>query len=320
MSAHGNDVRAREPAALERAVKRAAPIFDALLDPKIVDGAHHLAATGPALVVGNHSGGTLAMLEPLVLARALARHVAIESIPHLLLHEVLWHTPLAPWLARVGAVRASRPNAEGLFALGQKVLVYPGGDREVYRSFRDRDRLQFGERRGYLQLAIANGVPLVPVVTAGMHSSFFSFTDGHALAQRLPLARRLRVGVLPITLGFPFGLVPFAPPPYVPIVGRVRIRVLAPIHFTRRGPEAAADEAYVEACHRVVTGTMQRALGELAQARRSERRATLHDRLDRIVDAIERWTAPHCEEERPSLEPALRLVTETRPRRISRAA
>lgn len=315
----GDDVDARDATTFASTLARAAPILDALLDPRVVEGAEHLAREGAALVVGNHSGGTLAMLEPLTLARALSRHVAVERLPHLLLHEVLWRTPLARWIQRHGAVRASRANAEALFARGRKVLVYPGGDREVYRAFRDRDRVCFGDRRGYVQLAIAQGVPVVPVVTAGMHSSFVALTDGHALAERFPLTRRLRIGVLPITLGFPFGLVPFAPPPYLPIAGRVRIRVLPPIRFTRSGPEAAADEAYVEACHRTIVGAMQRALHTLAADRRAERRARLHGWLDRAVDLFERWTAPTREAERPSLEPPTPIAL-PRARRLSRAA
>lgn len=319
----GDDVDARDPSTFEKTLRLAAPVLDALLDPRVVDGAEHLDSEGAALVVGNHSGGTLAMLEPLTFARALSRHVAVERLPHLLLHEVLWHTPFARWIGRHGAVRASRANAEALFDRGRKVLVYPGGDREVYRSFRDRDRICFGDRRGYVQLALRQGVPIVPVVTAGMHSSFVTLTDGHALAERFPLAKRLRIGVLPITLGLPFGLVPFAPPPYLPVAGRVRIRVLPPIHFTRSGAEAAADEAYVEACHRVVVGAMQRALKALADERRAERRADLHGWLDRLVDRIERWTAPaHDDTPRPSLEPPVPLapVVAARPRRLSRAA
>ena len=308
----GNDVDARDPSTFARTLAVASNLLDRLFGPRI-EGASHLASDGPALVVGNHSGGTLAMIEPLLFAHALRRELEVEQLPHLLLHEVLWHTPLARWIARHGAVRASRANAEGLFARGRKVLVYPGGDREAYRSFWDRDRVRFGERRGYVQLAIERGVPIVPVVTAGMHSSFLSLTDGHALAERFPLARYFRVAVLPMTIGLPFGLVPFAPPPYVPFVGRVRIRVLPPIHFTRRGPEAAADPAYVESCHRIVVGTMQRALDALATERRAERRRDFHARLDALVDLVERWTVRQPAE-RPSLAPLQLRPAETTPR------
>ncbi len=281
----GDDLYARSTPALARMLDRVRPWVDAAYDARAT-GVEHLRSPGAALVVGNHSGGPLAMFEPLVLAHALRRGLGVERMPHLLLHEVMWRTPFARGIAKLGAVRASRLNADGLLARGEKVLVYPGGDREPFRHFLDRDRIAFGERRGYLQMAIAHGVPVVPVVTAGMHSGFVCLGDGHALAQRLPLARSLRVGVLPTTLSFPFGLTFGAPPPYVPIAGRVRIRVLPPIQFTRSGAEAAADKSYVEACHRTIVNAMQRALSELSTERRDERRAALHGRIDAVVDTV----------------------------------
>jgi 1-acyl-sn-glycerol-3-phosphate acyltransferase len=230
------------------------------------------------------------MFEPLMLAHALAPHVGLAALPRLLLHEIMWRTPLAPAIARLGAVRASRPNADAVLARGEKVLVYPGGDREAFRSFFDRDRICFGDRRGYVALAIAHGVPLVPVVTAGMHSGFVCLDDGHAIASRFPLARALRVGVLPLTLGFPFGLMPLVPLPYLPLASGVRIRVLAPITFARSGAEAARDEAYVEACHARVVHAMQQALDALSLARTEERRARVHGWVDRAFGWLERVT------------------------------
>lgn len=293
---------ARVENTLARTLDRFGPAFDAAYQPEGID-LHHLDQPGPALVVGNHSGGTLAMFEPLLLAHVARRSVPLARLPHLLLHEILWHTPLAPTLLELGAVRASGENADAILQGGRNALVYPGGDREPFRSFADRDTLRFGDRRGYIKLALKHGVPIVPVVTAGMHSGFVCFSDGHAFAQRFPLARAFRVGVLPVTLSFPFGLTFGAPPPYLPMSGRVKIRALPPIRFTRRGTEAANDEAYVEACHRVLTHAMQTALHALADTRRTERRAALHasltqrfDRLwahrllDRALDAVERWT------------------------------
>jgi hypothetical protein len=115
-------------------------------------------------------------------------------------------------------------------------------------------------------------------------------SDGRALAERFPLARFFRVGVLPITLSFPFGLWLGLPPPYVPLFVRARVRALSPIHFTRAGERAASDEAYVEACHRIVVHAMQATLDELAKERRAERRRGLHARLDALVDRFEQWT------------------------------
>jgi 1-acyl-sn-glycerol-3-phosphate acyltransferase len=298
----GDDLDARDELFVARTLARLGPAMEQLWSPRI-EGAGHLAQA-PALLVGNHSGGVLAMLEPLVLAHALRRAGFGARLPHLLLHEVMWRSPLAPLAARLGAVRASEPNARALLARGGRVLVYPGGDREAFRHFVDRDRVQLGDRRGYVRLALTSGVPIVPVVTAGFHSGHVSLHDGHALARRLPLARSLRVGVLPVTFGLPFGLTFGAPPPYLPVTGRVRIRVLPPIRFARSGEAAARDEAYVEACHQRVAAAMQAALTELARSRRLERRRDLHDALDGLLDQLERLTGAAVAI--PSLRPALR--------------
>lgn len=286
----GDDPSIRRPSALHRALD----LMGALLDwlwRATGEGLHHLAGDEPALLVGNHSGGPLALFEPLLLAHLARRTgVAVAALPYLLLHEIMWRTPLAPLLARLGAVRASPDNANAILASGARVLVYPGGDREPFRSFRDRDRIALGDRRGYVKLALRHGVPIVPIVTTGLQSGFVCLSDGRSLAARFPLARLFRVGVLPITLSFPFGLWLGVPPPYVPLFVRARVRALPPMRFARTGEAAARDESYVEACHREVEAAMQAALDELARERRAERRAALHARLDAVVDAFERWT------------------------------
>lgn len=286
----GDDPSFRRPEALSRALDRASAVLDWLWRA-CGEGLRHLDHDGPALIVGNHSGGPLALFEPLLLALLARRSgVAVTRLPWLLLHEIMWRTPLAPLLERLGAVRASPDNANAILASGGKALVYPGGDREPFRAFRDRDRIALGDRRGYVKLAIRHGVPIVPVVTTGLQSGFVCLSDGHAFAQRFPLARFFRVGVLPITLSFPFGLWLGLPPPYIPLFTRVRVRALPPIHFTRAGERAAKDEAYVEACHRIVVHAMQTTLDELAHDRRADRRAGLHALLDGWVDRFERWT------------------------------
>lgn len=279
----------RDLGALHDLLDAAGPWIERFFSPRI-RGARHLRTDAPALVVANHSGGVLAMLEPLILAHAIRSELGEAAMPHVLAHEVLWHTPFASSLRALGAVPASRASAGALFAARGSVLVYPGGDREAFRSFADRDRVVLGDHRGYVRTAIENGVPIVPVVTAGMHSGHVSLTDGHTLAHRLRLTSALRIGVLPVTLGFPFGLGIGLPMPYLPLTSRVRIRVLPPIQFGRRGAAAAADAAYVEACHARVLARMQGALDEAAEERRAERRADLHAWLDFAMDGLDRLT------------------------------
>lgn len=312
----GDDPSVRRPEALSRALDRTGALLDWLWRARGQD-LHHLGGDEPALLVGNHSGGPLALFEPLLLAHLARRAgVAVAMLPVLLLHEIMWRTPLAPLLARLGAVRASPDNANAILAAGGRVLVYPGGDREPFRSFRERDRIALGDRRGYVKLAIRHGVPIVPVVTTGLQSGFVCLSDGRALAERFWLARFFRVGVLPITLSFPFGLWLGVPPPYVPLFVRARVRALPPIRFTRAGEAAARDEAYVEACHRIVVHAMQTALDALAHERRAARRADLHGALDACIDLVDRWTArssPTTADRAPTTPPLAFPARSSRP-------
>lgn len=318
----GNRLDARDARTLRDALASFGPFFDRLLSPR-ASGIEHLRARGPALVVGNHSGGQMAMLEPLVFAHAM-QSVGIEELPTLLLHDIMWRTPFAGWLEKVGAVRASGPNADGLLDAGKKVLVYPGGDREVFRPFTHRDRVELGDRRGYVKLAITHGVPIIPVVTSGIQSGFVSLTDGHWLAQRLPLARKLRVGVLPVTLSFPFGLSVGIPAPYIPLVSEVRLHALAPIHFPLTGAEAAKDEPYVEACHEHVRTAMQLALEGLADERRQHRREAIARLVDRVLGFFERLTLiprlPTKLAPLPAIAPVIPLPRRTSPAALPAAA
>ncbi|MEO7328142.1 MAG: lysophospholipid acyltransferase family protein [Minicystis sp.] len=219
---------------------------------------------GAALLVGNHSGGFLTP-DTFLFGTALYRARGVDALPYGLAHE----TPLKlPWIgdliSRLGAVRAGHEAAHRLFAAGHKVLVYPGGDIDAFRSSLDRDKVIFGERRGYLRLALREGVPLVPIVSAGSHDGWIVLSDGRWLATMLDTRRLLRTEVLPITLSIPWGLSIGAPPGYFPLRARILIETLPPMTFDRRGEEAAGDTAYVEHCHTLVHGAMQSALTRLA--------------------------------------------------------
>lgn len=220
---------------------------------------------GAALFVGNHSGGFVTP-DTWIFCSALYRARGPASLPYGLAHEVPLKIPIiGDLISRLGAVRASHEAAHRLFAAGSKVLVYPGGDIDAFRASRDRDKVIFGDRRGYLRLCLREGVPLVPVVSAGAHDGWIVLSDGRWLAEKLNTRRFLRTEVLPITLSLPWGLSIGAPPGYLPLRARILIEVLPPIVFERHGEEAANDAAYVEQCHALVHGQLQSTLTRLAQ-------------------------------------------------------
>ena len=223
---------------------------------------------GAALLVGNHNGGLLSP-DTFILGEALFTQRGIDDVPFGLAHEVVLRLPpFSQILLPIGAVRASHENARRLFAAGRKVLVYPGGDVEAMRPFRARNRIVFDGRRGYVRLALRNGVPIVPVVAAGAHATFLILDDLRWLARLLGADRRLRIKVWPLTLSCPWGLTLGPAPPHIPFPSRILVEALPPIRFARAGAAAAADEASVAACAAQVEQAMQAALDRLAAERR----------------------------------------------------
>jgi 1-acyl-sn-glycerol-3-phosphate acyltransferase len=230
--------------------------------------------SGSALFVGNHSSGLL-VPDTLVLGAALYAAHGLGGLPFGLAHEVAIRIPgIHHIIVPCGAVRASHEHAHRLFSRGDKVIVYPGGDLESGRPFRDRDRIVFGGRRGYIRLALRARVPIVPVVCAGGHATFIILHDGRFIARWLRLDRLLRSEVWPITLSIPWGLTVGPLVAFIPYPTRILTEILEPIRLQPDGPEAARDEAHVEHCAARVEATMQTVLDRLARERRIRREPT----------------------------------------------
>lgn len=222
-----------------------------------------------ALYVANHSGGFVTP-DTWIFGIAVMRERGLRHVPYALGHQVVMEAPvLNQALTRLGGLEAKSENAHRVFEAGRKVLVYPGGDIDTFRPTRDRHRVVFGPRRGYLRLAIREGVPIVPVVSAGAHEGWWVITDGREIAKKLHTHRLLRTDVFPITISLPWIVsVGF---PYLPVPTKILVEVLEPIAFDRTGEAAAGDDAYVEDCHQRVHGAMQDALTRLADERRRRR-------------------------------------------------
>ncbi len=262
---------------LRRFADTAGPILDAWFRPE-VRGLDNIPE-GAALYVCNHSGGFLTP-DTWILAVSLVRQRGMEDVPYALAHQVVIEAPgTNQMLTAMGAVAANPENAHRVFEAGYKVLVYPGGDLDAFRPSRDRNRVVFGPRRGYIRLALREGVPIIPVVSAGAHDGWWVVSDGRWLSRLLHTHRFLRTDVLPITVSLPWGLTVGAPP-YVPLPVSVILEVLPPIAFGRSGDEAAGDTDYVERCHQRVRDAMQTALDRLSEERRAKRKERLRSVLD----------------------------------------
>lgn len=256
----------RDPALIEQAFRLLARPLERYFRAR-VRGLERIPP-GAGLYVGNHSS---AMLTPdsFLFGAALYRRFGLRECPFGLAHEIAIRLPIIHQIViPLGAVRASHENAHRLFERGHKVLVYPGGDVDSMRPFRDRNRVVFGGRRGYLRLALRERVPIIPVVSAGAHGTLIILDDLRPLANLLGLGRVLRAKVWPLALSVPWGLTLGPPIVYLPLPVKIWIEVLEPIRFERDGEEAAADERYVERCAERVEATMQAALERLDRERR----------------------------------------------------
>ena len=132
-------------------------------------------------------------------------------------------------IQRFGALRAKPENALSALRAGAQVLVYPGGDLDAYRHTRRRDEVVLGTRTGFVRVAQAAGVPIVPIVAHGAHRSAYIFTEGEAIARRLALKRWARLERFPIALALPWGVALGPWLPYLPLPFPVRLRALPPI-------------------------------------------------------------------------------------------
>ena len=228
----------------------------------VVDGFAHLP-TGPALIVGNHNGGIMAP-DMYALMVAWWRHAGVDVPTYGLAHDLGFRIPgVRDLLGRLGAVPANPANGLALLADGHKVLVYPGGELDAYRPASRSHLIEFGERTGFVRLALRAGVPIVPVVSVGAHASFHVISDGRTLVARLGLARHLRVSAVPLILCAPWG-VAIGATPFVPLPVKMRLRVLPPIAWPELSASAADDPSVLARCRDEVRVAMQRGLDVLA--------------------------------------------------------
>jgi len=231
-----------------------------------VRGWEHLPAA-PAMVVSNHSGGTLFLDSWGLLWAWYTHHGARQRPLHPAVHDVLMSNRISGrFLAECGAVRADRALAERVFDCGHDLLVMPGGDLDVWRPYKDRYKVRFAGRTGYAQIALERGVPVVPVANAGAHETFVVLTDGQQLAEALRLPQLVRAHIWPVHLSFPWGL-GIGPWPHLPPPTKLRYRFGPPIDPREVGwrPGAEVTEGMVEAFDEKVRQGVQTQLDRLRE-------------------------------------------------------
>ncbi len=228
-----------------------------------VEGLEEIPDEGPALLVGNHSGGTL-IADTFVFAQQFYDHFGPQRAFHQLAHDLVFALPgLRASLSRFGTVPANPDNMRGALDRGAALLVYPGGDHETYRPTWEQDQIEFAGRTGFAKLAIELGVPIVPVVAIGGQETALFLGQGRRISRLLGLDRALRLKVFPVQLAPPLGVTLLDLPLRFPLPSKIVIRVLPKIDLREElGADAGPEDAY-----ELVTDRMQAVLSELADER-----------------------------------------------------
>ena len=228
-----------------------------------VKGLEKIPAEGPVLLVGNHSGGNVTP-DTLVFSLAFATYFGVERRFFQLAHNLVLTMPGLGYLRKYGTVAASPENADKALSSGAALLVYPGGDYEVHRPSWESGKVDFGGRKGFIRLALAKDVPIVPVVSIGGQETALFLSRGEWLARLLRLDKIFRLKVLPISLALPWGLNVGDMFGHIPLPAKISVQVLPPIHLRREfGRDPDIDEVYDEVMRR-----MQATLDALAEERR----------------------------------------------------
>jgi 1-acyl-sn-glycerol-3-phosphate acyltransferase len=230
-----------------------------------VQGLHHVPREGPVLLVGNHSGGIMAP-DLFVFVLAFSTYFGVDRPFYQLAHNLVVSGPLGRLTRRYGTIAARPENAEKALGAGAAVLVYPGGDHEVFRPTREQDRVDFGGRAGYVKTALRLGVPIVPVVSIGGQETALFLTRGERLARLTGVDKALRLKTIPLALGLPWGvLVPLFG--HLPLPAKITVRVLPPIDLAERDDTEPTD-ANIAAIDADIRARMQDVLTSLAADRK----------------------------------------------------
>lgn len=212
------------------------PLHDRYFRVRAVD-AHHIPATGPAILAANHSG-TLPF-DGMMLWVNVLRNTHPPRAPRPVADYFVSTLPFVGTLfARGGAIGGSRGNVRRLLEMGDLLMLFPEGTPGISKPFSERYRLQEW-RKGHCEFALRYRAPVVPVGIVGAE-------------EQMP-----QIGRIPLE---PLGLsVPHLPVPatLLPLPVRYHILYGEPMHFEEYGPEAADDPEVVTACAQRVKAAVE---------------------------------------------------------------
>lgn len=232
---------------------------------------------GEALYVGNHNG--LLTFEVLMLFYGWWDRFGSSRRALGLAHSIALNNPFFRWLIpRLGAIPADPEVALEALSRGYSLLVYPGGEKEAFRTYRARKQIEFFQRKGFIKLALKAKKPIVPIVSVGAQESYVILHRGEEIAEKLGLKSRFRLHGVPLTFRgafflwcvatgiftfFPLLLAPAAfMAIWVPLPAKMDFKILPPIDVAGMYDPRMSEEENLQRIYDHVVGIMQARLTE----------------------------------------------------------
>jgi 1-acyl-sn-glycerol-3-phosphate acyltransferase len=185
-------------------------------------GLSNVPSKGAALLVANHAG-TVPVDAVVMKFGVLGEHPAHRHV-RLLAADLAFRMPVVGPLARkLGNTLACEEDARRLLQAGQLVGVFPEGYKGVGKGWKNRYQLQRFGRGGFVQMALRERVPIVPVAIVGSEEIYPMIGNAKLLAQ---------LG------GFPY----FPITPFFPWLGPLGLIPLPSKWIVEFGPRIRTDE------------------------------------------------------------------------------
>ena len=219
----------------------------------------------PVLLIGIHSGAPFvwdAWTVGLQWWRRFGQSRPLNGTAH----DALMAIPgIGRYFRSMGVLPAAPDAIATALAEGRDVALWPGGEVDSLRPWRERDRANLAGRKGFVKMAIRAGVPIVPIATVGGADAMPVLIRGDGLARALRLDKVLRLKVFPLAVSLPWGIAPAALP-QLPLPAKIRTRFMPAVELDH-DPDRAADDDYVDEKYREVQDSIQRGMNALARKR-----------------------------------------------------
>lgn len=161
-----------------------------------VNGLQNILEDQPCLLVANHNSG--ALVESHSLLFLLKNH---KKEIYGLNHRALFKIPfVSQHFEKIGAVPADLESAQRTLGSGHHLIVFPGGQRQVFRPFSSRHDHTFSWAQGWAKIPQETHAPVVPIKFIGTHALNPIFFNSKILSNLLVLPKLLKVSTFPVSL------------------------------------------------------------------------------------------------------------------------